>query len=170
MKDKNYIECGKIINTHGCKGGLKLESWCNTPEDLAGMKKIFMLESGAYKKYKVKKASVFKQFVLFDLDTIDDMDKALLLKNQVVYADRNDFDLEDDEYFIADVIGLDVIDYNTNKCYGKLSDIINRGASDIYVVKTENGEVMIPAVDEFIKKVDIKNNIILITPIQGMFD
>ena len=170
MKNKNYIECGKIINTHGCKGGLKLESWCNTPEDLAEMKKIFMLENGEYKKYKVKKASVFKQFVLFDLDTIDDMDKALLLKNQVVYADRNDFKLEDDEYFIADVIGLDVIDANTQKIYGKLSDIINRGASDIYVVKTENGEVMIPVVDEFIKKVDIKNNIILVTPIEGMFD
>ena len=170
MAKKDYIECGKIINTHGCKGGLKLESWCNTPEDLAALKKVFLLEEGAYKKHKVIKASVFKQFVLFDLEGISDMDAAMSLKNKTVFADRGDFNLDDGEYFVVDVIGLKVIDVDTQKEYGTLIDVINRGASDIYVVKTATSEVMIPVVDEFIKKVDILAGILLIKPIEGMFD
>lgn len=170
MIKKDYIECGKIINTHGCKGGLKLESWCNTPEDLASLKKVFLMEDGNYKKHKVIKASVFKQFVLLDIEGITDMDTAMSLKNKTVFADRSDFKLEDGEYFVVDVIGLKVIDVDTQKEYGTLTDVINRGASDIYVVKTSAGEVMIPVVDEFIKKVDIKGGILLIKPIEGMFE
>ena len=169
MSECKYIECGKIINTHGCHGGVKLESWCNTPEDLASLKKVFILENGDYAKYKVVKASVFKQYVLMDLGGVEDMDAAVLLKNKTVFASRKDFDLEDGEYFIADLIGVDVIDAETQVVYGKLTDIINRGASDIYVIKTQNGERMIPAVDEFIKKVDIKSGIYVNT-IPGLLD
>ena len=169
MPTKKYIECGKIINTHGCHGGLKLESWCNTPEDLAQMKHVYICEGGVYNKIKVLKAAVFKQFVLFDLAGIGDMDTAMAMKGKVVYADRADFDLEEGEYFIADVIGLDVIDATTDLVYGKVSDIINRGASDIYVVKTENGERMIPAVDEFIVSVDIEKGV-RVNVIPGLLD
>ena len=92
-EEKKYIECAKIINTHGCRGAVKLESWCNTPEDLAALKKIFVRENGKYTKKKVIKASVFKQFVIAELSDVNDMDAALALKNTVVYADRNDFKL-----------------------------------------------------------------------------
>jgi len=170
MKNSLYIECGKIINTHGCKGGLKLESWCNSPEELVNLKNLFLFENGIYKSYKVLKASIFKQFVLVELDGINDMDLAIKLKNNIVYASRDDFELEDGEYFIADVIGLSVIDVDSNKIYGKISDIINRGASDIYVITTDNGEVMVPVVDEFIKDVNIEKGIVLIKPIDGMFN
>lgn len=169
MSELKYIECAKIINTHGCKGGLKLESWCNTPEDLAALKKIYLIENGKHTKYAVNKASVFKQFVLMELDGINDMDKAMSLKNTVVYADRNDFELEDGEFFIADIIGIDVIDSETGKVYGKLREIINRGASDIYVVNTPIGERMIPAVDEFIVNVDVKKGVFVKT-IPGLLD
>ena len=169
MSNNSYIECGKIINTHGCKGGIKLESWCNSPEELALLKKIYIFKDGGYKEFKVIKSSVFKQFVVSQLYGITDMDMAIALKNTVVFADRNDFQLEEGEYFIADLIGIDVIDIDSKRVYGKLVDTINRGASDIYVVKTENDEVMIPAVEEFIKELDIKNKKMLIRPIEGMF-
>jgi 16S rRNA processing protein RimM len=168
MKEK-YIECGKIINTHGCYGGLKLESWCDSPDVLASMKRIYIENGGEYTKYKVKKASVFKQFVLFELEGITDMDAALALKNTVVFADRADFKLEEGAYFIADIIGCDVIDADSGVKYGTLSDIINRGASDLYVVKTENGEVMVPIVDEFLDRVEV-GVAVYIRPIEGMFN
>jgi 16S rRNA processing protein RimM len=169
MEEKRYIECGKIINTHGCHGGLKLESWCDSPEVLASFERIFIKKAGAYVEHRIKKASVFKQFVLFDLAGISDMDTALALKNTVVYADREDFELEEGDFFIADIIGCDVIDADNGKVYGKLSEIINRGASDIYVVKTEKGEAMIPAVDEFIDRVEV-GEAVYVRPISGMFD
>ena len=152
MIDKKYIECGEIVNTHGCKGGVKAESWCNSEKDLASLKRIFLFRNGEYIEHKVLKASIFKQFVIFDLEGIDDMDKAMLLKKSVIYAARDDFDLEDGEYFLVDMIGLDVIDADTGVKYGTLKDIINRGAADIYVVKTATGEGMIPAVDEFSRR------------------
>ena len=165
-----YIECGKIVNTHGCYGGLKLESWCNTPAELAALKKLYMKKSnGIYSAANVKKASVFKQFVLVELDTVTSMDEAMALKGQTVYADRKEFDLEDGEYFIADLTGLNVIDHENGKIYGKLVEVINRGASDIYVVDTQNGERMIPVVPEFVKKVDV-NKGIFVAPIPGLLD
>ena len=166
---ENYIECGKIINTHGCRGGVKLDSWCNSPEELASLKRIFVLKNGAYVKYMVKKASVFKQFVIAELEGVSDMDAAMALKNTVVYASRDDFELEDGEFFIADLIGIKVIDATSGTVYGQVSDIINRGASDIYVVETPNGERMIPAVDEFIDRVDVKEGIFVNT-IPGLLD
>ena len=169
MEEKRYIECGKIINTHGCHGGLKLESWCDSPEILASFERIFIKKAGAYAEFKVKKSAIFKQFVLFDLAGVADMDAALALKNTVVYADRDDFELEEGDYFIADIIGCDVIDADNGTVYGKLSEVVNRGASDIYVVKTEKGEAMIPAVDEFIDRVEV-GKAVYVRPISGMFD
>lgn len=167
--DKKYIECGKIINTHGCKGGLKIEPWCNSAEDFTALKSLYIKNKNEFEKYSVIKASVFKQFVILELKEIDDMDKAIALKNITLYADRNDFALEEGEYFLTDIIGLDVIDYESGKIYGKVSDIINRGASDIYVVSTPNGERMVPAVDEFIIEIDVANGIKVRT-IDGLLD
>lgn len=168
-KDNKYIECGKIVNTHGCHGGLKLESWCNSPEELAQLTRVFALNGNLYTEYKIKKSSIFKQFVLVELEGVIDMDQALAMKNTVLYADRDDFDLEEGEYFIADIIGLEVIDAISGEVYGKLTDIINRGASDIYVVSTKNGERMIPAVEEFIVKTDI-NEGVFVNTIPGLLD
>ena len=167
--DKKYIECGKIINTHGCKGGLKIEPWCNSPEDFTALKRLYINGKSGYTEYTVSKASVFKQFVILDLKEIDDMEKALSLKGTTLYADRADFELEDGEYFLTDIIGLDVIDAENGKLYGKVTDIINRGASDIYVVGTPNGERMIPAVDEFIVEIDINRGVTVRT-IEGLLD
>ena len=102
MTDKRYIECGKIINTHGCRGGVKAESWCNSEDDLAGLSRVFILRGSEYEEYKITKSSIFKQFVLLDLKGVDDMDKAMLLKNKTLYALREDFALEEGEFFLAD--------------------------------------------------------------------
>ena len=167
-KDNPYIECAKIINTHGCHGGIKMESWCNEPEDLASLKRIFVLRNGAYEEYKLRRASVFKQFVVADLDGITDMDSALALKNQVCYALRSDFHLKKGEYFIADLVGLPVIDADNGHEYGHVKELINRGASDLYVVKTKTDEVLIPAVPAFIDHVDVQKGV-FVRPIEGMF-
>ena len=114
-------------------------------------------------------ASLQKQFVLLTLDGLDTLEKAIEAKNEIIYADRDDFSLKEGSYFIADLIGLPIIDVDSGVKYGTLSEVINSGASDIYVVKTESGEAMIPAVPEFIKNTD-PDNAIYVKPIPGMFD
>ncbi len=169
MAKSQYLECGKIINTHGVRGGLKLESWCDTPQDLASLKKVFLQNGAEYKLYKVKKASVFKQFVLFELDGINDIDTAMSLRGRIVYADRKDISIDEDAFFIADIIGLDVIDLESGEKIGTLSDVLNLGASDIYEINTKNGKKLIPAVPEFIKEIDLEKGI-FVSLIEGMLD
>jgi 16S rRNA processing protein RimM len=159
MAKKQFLECGIIINTHGVRGDVKLESLCDSPEVLAGLKRVFLLENGKYREIEVKHASVFKQFVLATLEGVDDMDKAAAMKGTTIYASRDDFCLEEGDYFIADLLGLPVIDNNDGKVYGKIKDVINRGASDIYVITTPIGERMMPVVDEFVKKVDLESGV-----------
>ncbi len=168
MKEQ-YLECGRIVNTHGVKGAVKLESYCDSPKVLAGLKNIFILKNGAYAPIKVCHASVFKQFVIMELDGVSDIDAAIPMKGTVVYADRADFRLDEGAYFIADLIGLPVLDAEDGHTYGTLREVINRGASDIYVIDTPEGERMMPVVDEFVKKVDPDTGI-FVTPIEGMFD
>ncbi len=159
MEKKQFLECGIIINTHGVRGDVKLESLCDSPEVLAELTRVFVLENGKYREIEVKRASVFKQFVLATLDGIDDMDKAAAMKGTTLYASRDDFLLGEGDYFIADLIGLPVIDNVDGKVYGKIKDVINRGASDIYVVQTPTGERMMPVVEEFVKRVDVESGV-----------
>lgn len=159
MKRNNYLECAIIINTHGVAGDVKLESLCDTPAVLASFKTLYFRREGEYKPVKVLHSSVFKNFVIAKLEGVDDMDKAIALKGTMLYASRDDFKLPRGSYFIADLIGLDVIDNISGEVYGQIVDVQNKGASDIYVVKTATGERMMPAVKEFVKKTDIERGI-----------
>ena len=164
-----YLECGKIVNTHGIKGEIKVEPWCDSPEAFAALRRVFLKNGQEFACYRVVRASVFKQHVIVGLEGISDVDSAAVLKGQTLYAAREDFHLPEGTCFIADLIGLPVIDDGTGKEYGKLKEVINRGASDIYVIDTPDGERMMPAVTEFVKRVDDQNGI-FISPIEGMFD
>ena len=159
MEKKQYLECAIIINTHGVRGDVKLESLCDSPEVLADLKRVFVFENGKYREIEVKHTSVFKQFVLATLEGVDDMDKAAAMKGTTLYASRDDFELGEGDYFIADLLGLPVIDNVDGKVYGKIKDVVNRGASDLYVITTPTGERMMPVVDEFVKRVDIESGV-----------
>ena len=169
MAFAEYLECGKAINTHGIKGVIKLESYCDTPKILSKLPFIYIKANGSFRKFRVIHASVQKQFVLAKLEGIDTVESAESLRGTVFFADRNDLSLDEGAFFIADLIGLPVADAENGKVYGKLKDIINEGASDIYVIKTAAGDAMIPAVPEFVKSIDPESRI-LISPIPGMFD
>lgn len=141
-------------------GAVKLESYCDSPDVLAKMKNVYYIsEDGSYKKFGVRTSSVQKDMVICYFDEIDKLEDAILLKGTVLYADRNDITLGDGSVFIADLIGLPVVDNETNETYGKLADVITPGGREIYVVREQNGkEFMIPAVPEFIKRINTDND------------
>lgn len=166
---KAYLECGKIINTHGVVGAVKIDPWCDYPEILASLKKIYFLSGEEYTARKIIKASVFKRFVIATLEGVNDIDEAARLKETVIYAAREDLPLEEGDHFIADLIGLPVIDAESGRVYGTLAGVINTGASDIYEIDTEDGQKMMPAVAEFVKQVDTEKGI-FVSVIPGMLD
>ena len=159
MAKKPYLECGQIVNTHGVRGTLRVLSYCDTPEVLASLETVYRRVGDSYKPFRVLDASLHKQFVLMTLEGVADMDTAIRLKGTTLYAAREDFKLKKGDYFIVDLIGLSVIDNVSGKVYGKIKDVINRGASDIYVITTPTGERMMPVVDEFVKRVDTESGI-----------
>ena len=164
-----YLECGKIINTHGFRGTVKLESWCDSPYVLASLPRIYFLNNGSYTSREVTHSSVFKQFVLADLKGIDSEEAANRLRNTVVYAAREDLPLEEGDFFIVDLLGLPVRHADTNEELGTLKNITSQGATDLYYVQTPHGEAIVPAVPEFIIKID-PDDAIYVRPIPGLLD
>ena len=118
---------------------------------------------------KVARSAVHAGRVLTKFVGIETLDDVLAYKGKTVYAAREDLAIDEDSVFIADLIGLDVIDVDDGKVYGKLREVINRGASDIYVVDTPDGDRMMPAVSEFVKEIDLDKGI-FVKPIEGMFE
>ena len=166
---KEYLECGKIANTHGVRGGLIIESWCDSPDVLAKLKTLYMEKSGIYSPIKVEKAAVYKGRVLAELCGVDTLEKAAALKNTVLFAARADLPLADGDFFVQDLIGLTVYEHGTDKAYGKLSDVISGAASDLYEVENERGKFLVPVVAEFVKEIDLERGI-FIKAIEGMFE
>ena len=158
----DFVEAGRIINTHGISGDIKIEVWLDSPEFLKKYKRLFINQI----EYRLTKASVQKSFIVAHLEGIDTVDAANELKNSVVFVSKSDVNLPKGSYFICDIIGSKCIDNNGNEI-GILTEVIDNPAQKIYVIKGE-GEHLVPAVKEFVKTVDLDNKIIRINLIEGM--
>lgn len=167
---KKFLECGKIVNTHGINGALLIESWCDSPQILASLPMVYVLKNDSYIPMQMQQASPYKDNrVLAKFSGISSPEEAATLKNTVIYANRDDIHLEAGDYFIQDLIGLPVFDETGSVRYGILNDVVSYGASDLYEVDTGKSKVLVPAVPEFIKKTDPACGI-YIQAIEGMFE
>ena len=164
-----YLECGKIINTHGFRGTVKLESRCDSPEILADLKQIWFLEKGSYVPRRVKHASVFKQFVIAHLEGINDEDAANRLRGKTLYAAREDIPLRKGAYFLADLVGLPVLDAADGREYGRIEEISFVGGQELFVVRTPKDTRLLPNVPAFIDRVDVAVGV-YVTPIEGLLE
>ena len=163
----NYLECGKIINIHGFRGAVKLESWCDHPRDLAALSTFWFREKGVYSPVRVQKASVLGAFVIAELEGVTDEEKANALRGKTVYAARNDLALSEGAFFLADVIGLPVKHAETGEELGTVLLVDTRGKNSLFTVKTPSGEALLPNVPAFVKRVDIEDAVYVL-PIPGL--
>lgn len=167
---EKYLEAGKIVNTHGVNGCIKLEPWFDTVKTAVEIKTFYMKKNGEYLPLEVETASVQKSFALIKFKGCDSFESAILYKNKIIYADRADIPLKEGDYFICDLIGLSVTDADNGKVYGKLNDVLKGGSGQIYEIKRDSGKLdYIPAVSEFVVEIDTVKGI-FIRPIEGMFD
>lgn len=169
MKKSNFLQCGEIINTHGVRGVVKARSDCDSPEILASLDCVYTDADGKNALH-IEDTSLQKGFVLLTLAESNSIESAIALKGTVIYASREDLAefMSDGDRFIADLIGLPIVHADTKEQLGVLRDVINRGASDIYVIDTDSGEKMMPAVSEFVS--EITDEAIYVRPIPGMLD
>lgn len=168
MAKRQFLEAGQIVGTHGVRGEVRLQPWCDSPAVLTPIKTLYFDEG----KRAVKAACrPHKNLALVKLAGVDTVEAAAALRGTVLYLHRNDVKLEKGRYFICDLIGLTVVDDDTGETYGTCCDVSSTGANDVYHLQTADGkEVLMPAIPDVIRKVDIDGGEIRIFAMAGLFD
>ncbi|MDR0918467.1 MAG: ribosome maturation factor RimM [Oscillospiraceae bacterium] len=163
---KEYLEIGQIVATHGLKGEVKLNPWCDSPNMLLDFDTLYF-ENGS--PVDIVNARVQKSQVILQLSGYETVEDAEVLRNIILYSKREDFDLPKDTYFLVDLMGLEVFDVDSGVKYGVITDILQTGANDVYVVKGDR-ELLIPAIADVVIETNITENYIKIRPLKGLFD
>ena len=166
---KEKLEVGQIVNTFGIKGFVKVYPYVDDISRFDNLKKVYIKSKKIDKQLSIEEVKYHKNMVLIKFKGIETVEEAEKLKNAYVEIDRADaIPLEEGQYFIADLLGLDVY-LDTGEKLGILEDIYNTGSSDIYVVKNELGkQFLLPYIDEVIKKIDVEEGKITVHIIEGL--
>jgi len=162
MQD-NLLESGKIVNTFGVRGEVKIQPWADTPDFLTGFEHLYI--DGA--PVKVLSAKVHKGCVIAALEGVVDIEGSIKLKNKTVSIAREDVQLEQGRHFIADLVGLRAIDSTTGGEIGTVTDVLTLPANNVYVVKGTK-DILIPAVPEFVREININEGYICFNLIEGL--
>ena len=167
---KPYIEIGQIVSTHGIKGEVRVNPWCDTPEFMKKFKTLYFDANGT-KAVKITACRPHGNVVILKLDGVDTVEEAQKLRNKTLYMNRADAKLKKGDWFIQDLIGCTVYDADNNsKTYGKLTNVAETGANDIWFIENNGKEYIIPAIKDVVIKVDVENESVFIRPLRGIFD
>ncbi len=165
---KEYLEAGKIVNIHGIKGEVKIMPYCDSPELLCEFDRLFLGKS--LKEIYIERSRVQKNIIICKIEGVDTPEDAEKLRNKMLYMHRDDLELDENTYFIQDLIGMTVKDADTGKIYGIIDDVFQTGANDVYSIKSENKSYLIPAIADVVISTDIDSDIMTIRPLEGLFD
>ena len=166
-----YLEVGKIVSTHGVRGEVRVDPWCDSPDFLRQFKTLYYDKTGT-KPVRVLACRPHGNVAILKLAGVDTVDAAAALRNKVLYMARADATIPENSYFIQDLIGCRVVDADdAGKVYGTLSDVSRTGANDVWHVTDENGkEYLLPAIPPVVIDTDIDSGTVLIRPLRGIFD
>lgn len=157
-----FLDCGQIVNTHGIHGEVRIVPWADSPDFLCQFSTLYV--DG--RALEVTASRVHKGSVIARLQGVDTVEAAMTLKGKTVQLCRADAKLPEGAFFLADIIGLDVVDENGSKL-GTLREVLSPSVQQIYVVEGQR-EIMIPAVPEFILETNIEAGYIRVRLIEGM--
>ena len=161
-----FIYVGKIVNTHGLKGEIRILS------DFEKKDKVFIPGMTIYIGRKKEKEVInsYRHHKVFEMITMkgySEINEVIRYKGLYVYVKKEDLNLSNNEYLESDLINLNV--YVKDENIGLITDIRDSGHNKFLVIKTKEKEVFIPMQDEFIKEVNLKDKKVVIEPIKGMF-
>lgn len=164
-----YFEVGQIVNTFGIKGFVKVKPFTDEVTRFEELKKVYICKKNEMQEVEIEQVSYQKDMVLLKLKGIDDLTEAEKYKGLFLKIDRkNAKKLPKDTYFIADLLGLEVYT-DEGELLGKVDDIFNSGANDVYVVKDDMGkQILLPGIKDVLKKIDLENEKIIVHLLKGL--
>lgn len=172
----DWLNVGKIVNTHGIRGEVRVISRTDFPElrFSEGSELTVFQEGKSAETVKVAGWRQHKQFDLLTFENIDNVNEAEKYKGSLLKIHRNQLqadELETDEYYYHDIIGLSVITDGGEEL-GVIKEILTPGANDVWVVQKEKGnkEILIPYIEEVVKEINLEDKKVIITPMEGLLD
>ena len=168
MKNK-FLEVGKIVGTHGVKGMVRVQVWADSVDFLNQFKYLYTDKNGDG-KLTVLRTQPHGNIALVAFKGVESIEQAEKYRNTVLYISRKDVKLPEGRYFITDLLGIEVFDADTNDRLGEISDVSQTGANDVWHVKNNGKEYLVPAIDDVLISVDIEQNTAVIRPLKGIFD
>ncbi|MEG1819211.1 MAG: ribosome maturation factor RimM [Oscillospiraceae bacterium] len=165
----DFIEIGEIVGTHGVKGEMRVNPWADSPEFMKNFKTLYLDKHGQ-KSVKVSGCRPHGNVVLLMLDGIETVEQASVMRGKTLYMKRSDANLEKGNYFVQELVGCKVIDAETEKSYGIMSQVSFTGANDVWHIKDGEKEFLIPAIPDVVDAIDVEKGIITIHPLRGIFE
>ncbi len=166
---KKFLETGKIVGTHGVRGMVRVQPWCDNAEFLTEFKHLYTDNVGK-EKLKIINSKPHGNVVLMTIDGVNSIEDAEKLRGRVIYIDRKDVKLPKGRYFISDILGCTVTDADNGEFLGILSDVTETGANDVWHIKKGDKEYLVPAIADVIVMVKPEENFVSIRPLKGIFD
>lgn len=166
---EDMLQVGVITQTHGVRGEVKVFPTTDDVNRFKKLKQVILDTGKETMPLEIQSVKFFKQFVILKFKGIDNINDIEKYKRCSLYVTREHaVALEEDEYFIADMIGMEVCTEDGN-IFGTLKDVIETGANDVYVIENaEHGEVLVPAIKECIRSVDIDKGQMMIHLMDGL--
>ena len=168
---KDYLELGQIVGTHGIKGEIRVNPWCDSPDFAKGFRTVYSDSKGT-QPVKVTACRSHGNIILMKLENINSINDAEKLKNRMLYIKRDDANLPEGTWFIEELIGCEVFDADDGaKLYGRITDVSPTGANDVWhITDGNNNEYLIPSIKEVVIEVNVEENFVKIRPMKGIFD
>ena len=165
---EQFLQVGVISSTHGIRGEVKVPPTTDNPARFSDLKRVILDAGKEQIPLEIQHVKFFKQFVIVKFKGIDNINEIEKYKGRSLLVSREDaVELEEDEYYIADLIGMDVLTDEGED--GILRDVIETGANEVYVVDFENlGEVLIPAIHQCILDVDVEHMLMKVHLLEGL--
>ena len=158
----DLIETGRIVNTHGLRGEVKIEVWADSVEVLCCFRRLFV--DGVERK--VERGRAQKGFAIVKLAGIDSIDEAERVKNHVVYVPREDIPLKDGGFLLTDLVGCRAVDENGG-ALGTVTDVLSLPGGEVLEIRGER-EILVPLVEEFLLDADVEAGTVTVRLIEGM--
>ena len=166
---KKFLETGKIVGTHGVRGMVRVQPWCDDGEFLTRFKTVYTDAEGK-NCLKVISAKPHGNVALMTISGVNSIEEAEKLRGKVIFINRKDVKLPEGRYFISDILGCKVTDADTGETLGVLSDVSETGANDVWHIEKDGKEYLVPAIGDVIVNVNPEENSVVIRPLKGIFD